>query len=142
MLSGRSLVTHGATGVAGQQVDLARSPLAVNRMAALRTLAQLDHPPGASQILVLNKVDTLTPAQRQYLAADNPDASLISARTGDGVDALLGRIGEHLPVSPYLYPDDELSTLALAEPNVQRAIDGREVRRVVVKAPKLVNVVV
>jgi leucyl-tRNA synthetase len=38
--------------------------------------------------------------------------------------------------------DDELSERALAEPNVQRAIDGREVRRVIVRAPKLVNVVV
>jgi leucyl-tRNA synthetase len=46
-----------------------------------------------------------------------------------------------LEVSPSA-TDDELSALALAEPNVQRAIDGREVRRVVVKAPKLVNVVV
>jgi leucyl-tRNA synthetase len=38
--------------------------------------------------------------------------------------------------------DEELSALALAEANVQRAIDGREVRRVVVRAPKLVNIVV
>ncbi len=79
----------------------------------LATAAQLEHPPGAPLILVFNKVDTLTPAQRQYLAADNPDAVLISARTGDGVDLLLGRIAEHLPVSPYLYPDDELSTQSL-----------------------------
>ena len=35
----------------------------------------------------------------------------------------------------------ELETLALADANVQRAIDGREVRKVIVRAPKLVNFV-
>ncbi|MFT4300077.1 MAG: leucine--tRNA ligase [Aeromicrobium sp.] len=38
--------------------------------------------------------------------------------------------------------DEALSGLALAEANVQRAIDGREVRKVIVRAPKLVNIVV
>jgi leucyl-tRNA synthetase len=52
-----------------------------------------------------------------------------------------GKVRAKLEVSPSA-TDEELSALALAEPNVQRAIDGREVRRVVVKAPKLVNVVV
>ena len=81
--------------------------------APLATAAQLNHPPGAPQVLVFNKVDTLTPAQRHYIAEDHPDAVLISARTGDGVDGLLGRIAEYLPISPYLYPDDELSTQSL-----------------------------
>ena len=52
-----------------------------------------------------------------------------------------GKVRAKLEVSPSA-TDDELSALALAEPNVQRAIDGREVRRVIVRAPKLVNVVV
>ena len=52
-----------------------------------------------------------------------------------------GKVRAKLEVSPSA-TDDQLSELALAEPNVQRAIDGREVRRVVVRAPKLVNVVV
>ena len=77
---------------------------------ALAVAAQLDHPPKAPVILALNKIDTLTAAQRQYLAADNPEAALISAQTGDGVADLLERVGTCLPVSPYLYPDDELST--------------------------------
>jgi GTP-binding protein Era len=79
----------------------------------LQAAAELDTAPRAPVILVLNKIDTLTPAQLQYLAADNPDASLISARTGDGIEPMLARIGERLPVSPYLYPDDELSTQSL-----------------------------
>ena len=75
--------------------------------------AGLDTPPRAPVIVALNKIDTLTPKQREYLAADNPEAALISAVTGDGVDALLARLAEHLPVSPYLYPDDELSTQSI-----------------------------
>ena len=38
--------------------------------------------------------------------------------------------------------EDELTALALAESNVVRFIDGREVRTVIVRAPKLVNIVV
>ncbi|MBO3093837.1 leucine--tRNA ligase [Cellulomonas dongxiuzhuiae] len=37
--------------------------------------------------------------------------------------------------------DDELRALALADPGVQRALAGRDVRTVVVRAPRLVNVV-
>ncbi|GEL96209.1 leucine--tRNA ligase [Cellulomonas composti] len=37
--------------------------------------------------------------------------------------------------------DDELRELALADAGVQRALDGRAVRTVIVRAPKLVNVV-
>ena len=62
----------------------------------------------------------------------------------DSVTAIVqvqGKLRAKLEVSPST-TDDELSALALAEPNVQRAIDGREVRRVIVRAPKLVNVVV
>jgi leucyl-tRNA synthetase len=52
-----------------------------------------------------------------------------------------GKVRAKLEVSPTA-SDDELGELALAEPNVQRSIDGREVRRVIVRAPKLVNIVV
>ena len=34
-----------------------------------------------------------------------------------------------------------LRELALADPGVVRALDGREVRKVIVRAPKLVNIV-
>ncbi|WP_313408235.1 leucine--tRNA ligase [Aeromicrobium sp.] len=38
--------------------------------------------------------------------------------------------------------DEDLTALALAEPNVVRTLDGREVRKVIVRAPKLVSIVV
>jgi len=37
--------------------------------------------------------------------------------------------------------DAELEALALAAPGVVAAIDGAEVRKVIVRAPKLVNIV-
>ena len=37
--------------------------------------------------------------------------------------------------------DDALRELALADPGVQRAVAGREVAKVIVRAPRLVNVV-
>ena len=64
----------------------------------------------APTLLVLNKVDTLSAAQRERLREAHPDAVLVSAVTGEGVKQLLARITQHLPESPYLYPDDEIST--------------------------------
>lgn len=52
-----------------------------------------------------------------------------------------GKVRARLEVSPII-SDEELSALALAEPNVQKAIGAAEVRRVIVRAPKLVNIVV
>ncbi|MGI9086096.1 MAG: leucine--tRNA ligase [Aeromicrobium sp.] len=69
------------------------------------------------------------------------DPALLVEDTVTCVVQVQGKVRAKLEVSPSA-TDDELSALALAEANVQRAIDGREVRRVVVRAPKLVNVVV
>ncbi len=54
---------------------------------------------------------------------------------------VLGKVRGKLEVSPEI-SDEELTALALAEPNVVRSIDGREVRKVIVRAPKLVSIVV
>ena len=51
-----------------------------------------------------------------------------------------GKVRARLDVSPAISEED-LTALALAEPNVQRVLDGKEPRRVIVRAPKLVNVV-
>ncbi len=52
-----------------------------------------------------------------------------------------GKVRDRLEVSPTA-GEDELREAALASVAVQRAIDGREVRRVIVRPPTLVNVVV
>jgi len=42
-----------------------------------------------------------------------PHARFISALTGEGVDALFEEIGALLPESPFLYPEDEISTASV-----------------------------
>ena len=51
-----------------------------------------------------------------------------------------GKVRDRLEVSPDI-SEDELRELALASENVQRALDGRALRTVIVRAPKLVNIV-
>lgn len=77
---------------------------------SFQTAAQLEHAPRASIVLALNKADLLTPAQREELATRHPDAVFIAAATGEGIDTLVAAITDRLPVSPYLYPDDDIST--------------------------------
>lgn len=80
---------------------------------SLAQAAQLPAARHAPVIVVLNKADLLTPEQRQQAIARNPDALLLSSVSGEGVDELLARIRVHLPESPFLYPEDEISTQSL-----------------------------
>jgi GTP-binding protein Era len=79
-------------------------------LTPLHEAAELSQPPRAPIVLAANKADLLRPAAREQLRSRAPDAHLISATTGDGVDALFGTLGELLPESPFLYPEDEIST--------------------------------
>jgi GTPase len=71
--------------------------------------AGLDKPASAPVIIALNKSDALPDSRRQELTK-NPDVSLISALTGDGIPELMERLTKRLPESPFLYPEDEIST--------------------------------
>ncbi len=51
-----------------------------------------------------------------------------------------GKVRDRLDVSPTI-GEEELRALALAAPGVVKALDGGEIRTVIVRAPKLVNVV-
>ena len=51
-----------------------------------------------------------------------------------------GKVRGRVEVPPSV-DDDALREIALADPGVRRALDGRDVRTVIVRAPKLVNVV-
>ena len=70
-------------------------------------------PPNAPVVVVLNKVDELSAAARRFLAVDQPTAVLLSAKNGDGVDALLDTLRSLMPESPFLYPGDDVSTQSL-----------------------------
>jgi GTP-binding protein Era len=71
--------------------------------------AELPSAPRAHVITVLNKSDAI-PASRRDEAGGGEDVVHISALTGDGIPELMVRIARHLPESPFLYPEDEIST--------------------------------
>jgi len=75
---------------------------------SLAEAASLERPPQAPVVTALNKADTLDRQSRDALAGRN--SVLVSARTGEGIPELMALVEQHLPESPFLYPDDEIST--------------------------------
>lgn len=75
--------------------------------------ASLNSPPRAPVITALNKADLLSVRDRSALAATHPNALFSSATTGEGIPELLAAAAEQLPISPFLYPVDEVSTQTL-----------------------------
>ena len=71
--------------------------------------AKLTKAPNAPVIIALNKSDALPRSRRDELLA-NGDATLVSALTGEGIPDLMERATQLLPESPFLYPEDEIST--------------------------------
>jgi leucyl-tRNA synthetase len=69
------------------------------------------------------------------------DPELLVESSVTAVVQVQGKVRARLEVSPDIAASD-LEALALADPAVTRAIEGREVRRVIVREPNLVNVVV
>jgi GTP-binding protein Era len=67
-------------------------------------------------LLLFNKVDAvrdktkLLPLIERYTSErEFIEAIPISARTGDGVSLLIGKVYQHLPEGPMMYPEDELT---------------------------------
>ncbi|WP_134766197.1 leucine--tRNA ligase [Nocardioides sp. 1609] len=69
------------------------------------------------------------------------DPALLVAESVTAVVQVQGKVRARLEVAPDISAAD-LEALALADPVVVAAVDGREVRKVVVREPKLVNLVV
>ncbi|NUR09697.1 MAG: leucine--tRNA ligase [Nocardioidaceae bacterium] len=68
------------------------------------------------------------------------DPALLVQESVTAVVQVQGKVRARLEVSPDV-SDADLEAAALADPAVQRALDGRTVRKVIVRAPKLVNIV-
>ena len=68
------------------------------------------------------------------------DPTLLTQESVVAVVQVQGKVRDRLTVSPDI-AEDELRELALASEQVQRVLDGREIRTVIVRAPKLVNIV-
>ncbi|MBW9206466.1 leucine--tRNA ligase [Mumia sp. zg.B53] len=69
------------------------------------------------------------------------DPALLVDDTVTCVVQVKGKVRGKLEVAPSI-SDDELEALALAEPNVARHLEGAVIRKVIIRAPKLVNIVV
>lgn len=67
--------------------------------------------------LVLNKIDLMSPDALLPLTKEISEmitvehVFMLSARKGNGVDDLMGRLSQALPEGPYLYPEDDLTDL-------------------------------
>jgi leucyl-tRNA synthetase len=68
------------------------------------------------------------------------DPALLVDESVTCVVQVAGKVRDKLEVPPSI-GEDELQSLALASARVQESLAGREVRTVIVRAPKLVNVV-
>jgi leucyl-tRNA synthetase len=69
------------------------------------------------------------------------DPALLVEESVTAIVQIQGKVRARLEVAPDISEAD-LEHLAMANPDVVRALDGRTVRKVIVRAPKLVNVVV
>ena len=68
------------------------------------------------------------------------DEALLVEDAVTAVVQVQGKVRARLEVSPDVSESD-LEAAAMADPAVQRALDGKTVRKVIVRAPKLVNIV-
>jgi len=68
------------------------------------------------------------------------DPQYLVEETVTCVVQVAGKVRATVEVSPDV-SEEELREIALAQPGVQRHLEGREIRKVVVRAPKIVNVV-
>jgi GTPase len=111
----RAMVTSAWSGahdadVVAVLID-ARKGLEDEAEAILAGLAEVRQP----KLLLLNKIDVVEREKLLVLAKTANDrvafaaTFMISALTGDGVEALKAWLAAHVPPGPWHYPDDEMS---------------------------------
>ena len=113
----RAMVNAAWTGAEEADVTLLLVDAKAGARAAVRDIAIRLAQRGGRTWLVLNKVDLVTPAALLPLIADLnglaafEETFMVSAVNGEGLDVLLDRLAATMPVSPYLYPPDDLTDL-------------------------------
>jgi leucyl-tRNA synthetase len=155
-------VTHRTIEEVTRLVESRRLNVAVARLMELTTAARrtIDSGPGAADPAVREAAETLAVLLSlfaPYTAEEcwellGHEGSVATAGWPSADPALLvqdlvtcvvqvnGKVRDRLEVPPGI-AEDELRDLALTAPGVVRALAGRGVRTVIVRAPKLVNVV-
>ncbi len=155
-------VTHRTIDEVTRLVEVARLNVAVARLMELTTATRraIDSGPGAGDPAVREAAETLTVLLSLFapytaeecweLLGHEPsvaqagwpvaDPALLVEELVTCVVQVDGKVRDRLEVPPGIGADD-LQAQALATAGVSRALAGREVRKVIVRAPRLVNVV-
>jgi GTP-binding protein Era len=115
----RAMVASALSGAKDADLNLlivdARKGADEEVLALIKQLVQS----AAPKWLVLNKVDVVLRERLLALAKELNEAGkfeetfMVSAQTGDGLDRLRARLAPAMPVSPWLYPEDQLSDAPL-----------------------------
>jgi leucyl-tRNA synthetase len=155
-------VTHHTIDEVSRLAESYRLNVAVARLMELVSAARrtIDAGPGAADPAVREAAEALTVLlslfapytaeecwellghQAPVAKAGWPavDPALLVEESVTSVVQVNGKVRDRLEVRPDI-PEDELRELALAAPGVIRALGDQSVRKVIVRAPKLVNVV-
>jgi leucyl-tRNA synthetase len=155
-------VTHRSVHDAGKAVEEFRFNVAIAKAMELvnATRKAIDSGPGPADpavreaaeavAVMLSLVTPFTAEEMWSRLGHQPavalagwpvvDPALLVEESVTCVVQVAGKVRARLDVPPTV-GEDELRALALADENVVRALDGRDVRTVVVRPPKLVNVV-
>jgi leucyl-tRNA synthetase len=155
-------ITHRTIDEVTRQVESYRLNVAVARLMELVSAARraIDSGPGAADPAVREAAEVLTvlvslfapyTAEETWeLLGHKPSVARVAWPTAD--PALLtqdkvtcvvqvnGKVRDKLEVSPEV-SEDELRELALVAPGVVRTLGEQQIRRVIVRAPKLVSIV-
>ncbi len=155
-------VTHRTIDEATRQVDAYHLNVAVARLMELvsATRKAIDSGPGAGDPAVREAAEALTvmvslfapytaeecwellghPASVGQAVWPVAAAELLTMETVTCVVQVNGKVRDKLDVSPSI-GEEELRELAVAQPGVVRALGDLRINRVIVRAPKLVNIV-
>ncbi|WP_350281754.1 leucine--tRNA ligase [Kribbella sp. HUAS MG21] len=155
-------ITHRTVADAAELIDSHRFNVMVARIMELvnATRKAIDAGPGAADPAVREAVETvaiLLSLVAPYTAEEmweelgheptvakagwpKVDPALLVEDTVTCVVQVAGKVKDRLEVAPDI-SDADLEQLALASEAIQKALDGRGTRKVIVRAPKLVNIV-
>jgi leucyl-tRNA synthetase len=155
-------VTHRTIDEVTRLVETTRLNVAVARLMELVSAARrtIDSGPGAGDAAVREAAEALTVMLSLFapytaeecweILGHEPsvaragwpaaDPALLVQDTATCVVQVDGKVRDRLDV-PVSISEDELRSLALASEAAGRALAGRDVRTVIVRAPKLVNIV-
>src|SRR4029077_71921 len=155
-------VTHRTIDEVTRLVEASRLNVAVARLMELASATRkaIDSGPGPDDPAVREAAETLvvllsifapyTAEECWELLGHEPSVALVAWPSADPallVEDLVtcvvqvnGKVRDRLEVPPGI-GEDELRGLALAAPGAVRALDGADVKMVIVRAPRLVNIV-